>query len=230
MLSRRLFVAAPLLAAAAQLGGCSLNPEAGASFATAGRDAGSPAFPDYRAVYGEWPGEQHPVAAFDYTSVDPKYLRQEVAYAGPEAPGTIVVHPRSHHLYFVRQNGRATRYGVGVGRDGFVWSGEAKVAMRRAWPDWVPPREMVEREPEVGSRLVMTSRGPGVPGGPNSPLGARALYLAAAGGDSGYRIHGTTEPGTIGTNVSSGCIRMINQDVIHLYARAAEGTPVVVAA
>jgi lipoprotein-anchoring transpeptidase ErfK/SrfK len=115
-----------------------------------------------------------------------------------------------------------------VGREGFGWSGTAKINMRRSWPDWVPPKEMVARDPEIRSQLVATSRGPGVPGGPTSPLGARAMYLFADGRDTGYRIHGTAEPETIGTNVSSGCIRMVNQDVIHLYQRAPEGTQVIV--
>jgi lipoprotein-anchoring transpeptidase ErfK/SrfK len=102
--------------------------------------------------------------------------------------------------------------------------------MRRTWPDWVPPKEMVDRDPEIRTHLVPTARGKGVPGGPKSPLGARALYLFAEGGDTGYRIHGTIEPETIGTEVSSGCIRMVNQDIIHLYQRAPEGTKVVVVA
>ncbi len=229
-ISRRLLLAAPLATAAAGLAGCGFGPMAGGGFAPPSREGRTLGRPDYRLVYGTWPGEQHPVTAFNYEAVDPAYLRQEVAYLGPEAPGTVVVDPRSHHLYFVEGNGRATRYGVGVGREGFAWSGGAKIAMRRAWPDWVPPREMVARDPEIRAQLVMTGRGLGVPGGPRSPLGARAMYLAAYGGDSGYRIHGTTEPETIGTNVSSGCIRMVNQDVIHLYGRAAEGTPVAVLA
>jgi lipoprotein-anchoring transpeptidase ErfK/SrfK len=115
-----------------------------------------------------------------------------------------------------------------VGREGFGWSGTAKINMWRSWPDWVPPKEMVARDPQIRWQLVATSRGRGVPGGPRSALGARALYLFADGGDTGYRIHGTTEPETIGTDVSSGCIRMLNQDVIHLYQRAPEGTQVIV--
>ena len=169
-----------------------------------------------------------PGGEFDYVQVDPACLRQEVEYLGPEEPGTVVVDPASRHLYFVDASGRATRYGVGVGRERFGWSGTAQINMRRSWPDWVPPKEMVARDPEIRSQLVSTSRGQGVPGGPTSPLGARALYLFADNGDTGYRIHGTTEPETIGTDVSSGCIRMVNQDVIHLYQRALEGTTVVV--
>jgi lipoprotein-anchoring transpeptidase ErfK/SrfK len=184
--------------------------------------------PNYSVVYASYPGEPAPVKEFDYAQVDLAYLRQEVEYLGSDEPGTVVVDPASRHLYFVEAPGRATRYGVGVGREGFGWSGAAKINMRRSWPDWVPPKEMVARDPEIRSQLVATSRGRGVPGGPTSPLGARAMYLFADGGDTGYRIHGTTEPQTIGTNVSSGCIRMVNQDVIHLYQRAPEGAQVIV--
>lgn len=184
--------------------------------------------PNYPVIYAIDPGEPAPVKAFDYSQVDLAYLRQEVEYLGQEEPGTVIVDPASRHLYFVGAQGRATRYGVGVGREGFGWSGTAKINMRRSWPDWVPPKEMVARDPEIRAQLVSTSRGKGVPGGPRSPLGARAMYLFADGGDTGYRIHGTTEPETIGSDVSSGCIRMVNQDVIHLYERAPEGTRVVV--
>lgn len=185
---------------------------------------------DYDDVYGRMDGERYPMQAFQYETVDPVFLRQEVAYAGPETPGTIVVDPNARFLYRVENRGRATRYGVGVGREGFGWSGEAKINMKRDWPDWVPPREMIARDPEIRAQLVATSRGPGVPGGPKNPLGARAMYLFGKGGDTGYRIHGTTEPETIGTHVSSGCVRLVNQDVIHLYHRTPEGAKVVVLA
>ena len=184
--------------------------------------------PNYADVYAKYPGEPHPVNAFAYTSVDPTFLRQEVEYRGPEAPGTIVVATSERLLYLVEPGQRATRYGVGVGREGFAWSGAAQINMHRSWPDWVPPKEMVERDPDVKAQLVSTSRGAGVPGGPRNPLGARAMYLYTASGDTGYRIHGTTEPETVGTNVSSGCVRLINQDMIHLYGRTPDGTKVIV--
>lgn len=182
----------------------------------------------YDGIYGAIQGEPFPIAAFDYTFMAPENLRRRIRYATAEAPGTIVIDPNAHALYYVEGGGQATRYGVGVGKEGFGWNGEAKVAVRRSWPDWIPPREMVERDPTVAPRLVQTPRGMGVPGGPQSPLGARAMILAANGQDSGYRIHGTTEPDTIGTNVSSGCIRMVNQDVIHLYGRTTQSNRVVV--
>lgn len=186
--------------------------------------------PDYRAVYGEYAGEPFAIRKFDHQQVDPRYLRQTIEYRGSEPVGTIIVDPGTKHLYFVEAPGRATRYGVGVGREGFAWSGQARVNMKRNWPDWIPPREMIERKPEIAGQLERTQRGLGVPGGPRSPLGARAMYLFGDGRDLGYRIHGTTEPETVGTNVSSGCIRMVNQDIVHLYTRAAIGTRVVVLA
>jgi lipoprotein-anchoring transpeptidase ErfK/SrfK len=188
--------------------------------------------PDYVAVYGEYPGEPFAIKPFDYNEIDPRYLRQTVEWRGPEGPGTIIVDPANRHLYFTEEPGRATRYGVGVGREGFLWAGRAQINMKKSWPDWIPPQEMIQRSPEITAQLQQTPRGLGVPGGPKSPLGARAMYLFSDGGghDLGYRIHGTTEPETIGTNVSSGCIRMVNQDIVHLFTRAAIRTKVSVLA
>jgi lipoprotein-anchoring transpeptidase ErfK/SrfK len=235
-ISRRSLLSLGLGATSVSLAGCSGSSTGGPLFgglldssgprrSLSGRTISKP---DYSGVYASYPGEPAPVKEFDYARMDLAYLRQEVEYLGTEEPGTVVVDPASRHLYFVEAPGQATRYGVGVGREGFGWSGAAKINMRRSWPDWVPPKEMVARDPQIRSQLVATSRGRGVPGGPTSPLGARAMYLFADGGDTGYRIHGTTEPETIGTDVSSGCIRMVNQDVIHLYQRAPEGTQVIV--
>ena len=147
--------------------------------------------------------------------MDPRFLRQEVAYDGKEAAGTIVIDTRNHFLYLVEGEGRAIRYGIGVGRPGFTWSGTHAISAKREWPDWTPPDEMLRRQPYLPHF---------VPGGPNNPLGARALYL----GSTLYRIHGSNEPWTIGTNVSSGCIRMRNADVVDLYERVKVGTKVVV--
>jgi len=150
-----------------------------------------------------------------YPAVDPKYNKQLVSYSGREKPGTIVIDTREKFLYLVQENGQALRYGVGVGRPGFLWSGTKTVTNKREWPDWVPPPEMLARRPDLPRFME---------GGPENPLGARALYL----GSSLYRIHGSNEPWTIGTNVSSGCIRMRNEDVIDLYARVKVGTRVIV--
>ena len=147
--------------------------------------------------------------------MDPRFLRQEVAYDGREAPGTVVIDTRNHFLYLVEGEGRAIRYGIGVGRPGFTWSGTHAISGKKEWPDWTPPDEMLRRQPYLPHF---------VPGGPNNPLGARALYL----GSTLYRIHGSNEPWTIGTNVSSGCIRMRNADVVDLYERVKVGTKVVV--
>jgi len=147
--------------------------------------------------------------------IDPKYFRQQVAYPGREAPGTIIVDTTNKFLYLIEDGGRALRYGIGVGRPGFLWAGIKTVTAKREWPDWRPPAEMLSRRPDL--RRYM-------PGGIDNPLGARALYL----GSSLYRIHGSNEPWTIGTNVSSGCIRMRNEDVTDLYQRVKVGTKVVV--
>ncbi len=224
MITRRLFFQLGGLTAASALAGCAGGtglPIAdsimgAAPVSSSSRSGPTISRPNYAEVYGSYPGEPFPVLAFDYHVVDPAYLRQEVAYKGPEQPGTVVVDPSARQLFFVEDHGRATRYGVGVGREGFLWSGDAKINMRRSWADWIPPPEMVKRDPTVRPQLVATARGLGVPGGSRSPLGARTMYLFSPTGDTGYRIHGTTEPETIGTNVSSGCIRMVNQDVIHL--------------
>ncbi len=164
------------------------------------------------------------------TQVDPVYRRTAVEYATREAPGTVVVNPSEHFLYFVQAGGRALRYGVGVGGEGFGWYGVAKVHNKQEWPDWYPTEDILERKPEIRSHLVNLPGGMGIPGGTDNPLGARALYLWQGNKDTLYRIHGTNEPWTIGRNVSAGCIRMVNEDVIDLYDRAPVGTKVVVLA
>jgi lipoprotein-anchoring transpeptidase ErfK/SrfK len=155
-----------------------------------------------------------PADAPDY-QIDPKFLKQQVAYSGGEAPGTIIIDTSNKFLYLVEDGGKALRYGIGVGRPGFLWSGVKAVTAKREWPDWYPPPEMLQRQPSLPRFM---------PGGIENPLGARALYL----GSSLYRIHGSNEPWTIGTNVSSGCIRMRNEDVTDLYERVKIGTKVMV--
>ena len=141
--------------------------------------------------------------------------RETVAYNGPYGPGTIVVSTSERRLYYVMGGGQALRYGIGVGRPGVTWGGQQSITMKREWPDWRPPSQMLRRRPDLPRYMK---------GGPENPLGARAMYL----GGTLYRIHGSNEPETIGTAVSSGCIRMTNDDVIDLYARAKVGTRVVV--
>ena len=153
-----------------------------------------------------------------------KHLRRLVVDPTGEAPGTIVVHLQERHLYLVQENGDAIRYGVGIGKDGFVWSGRAVVDHTRTWPTWTPPAEMIKRKPALEKY-----RG-GQPGGLDNPLGARALYIYKDGKDTLFRIHGTPEWRSIGKAASSGCVRMINQDVIDLYDRVSGRgqTPIVV--
>jgi lipoprotein-anchoring transpeptidase ErfK/SrfK len=141
--------------------------------------------------------------------------RQVVSYAGREAPGTIIIDTPNTYLYLVLGGGQAMRYGIGVGRDGFTWSGIQSITKKAEWPDWVPPPEMIQRQPYLPRHMA---------GGPGNPLGARAMYL----GGTVYRIHGTNAPETIGTHVSSGCIRLTNADVSDLYSRVSVGTKVVV--
>jgi lipoprotein-anchoring transpeptidase ErfK/SrfK len=147
--------------------------------------------------------------------IDENFRRQVVAYSGSHRPGTVIVDTRKRYLFLVQDGGKAVRYGIGVGRPGFEWAGRKTVTMKREWPDWRPPPEMRKRRPDLPLHM---------PGGEDNPLGARALYL----GSSLYRIHGTNEPHTIGRAVSSGCIRMLNADVIDLYNRVRVGTVVVV--
>jgi len=150
--------------------------------------------------------------------LDPQYQAQVVSFETTEAPGTVIVDTANKFLYFVLQDGLAIRYGVGVGREGFGWSGTVQVGAKQEWPTWTPPAEMIERRPEL---VKYTS---GMPGGPENPLGARAMYL----GTTVYRIHGTNRPDTIGTAVSSGCFRLVNADVADLYERVPVGTKVII--
>jgi lipoprotein-anchoring transpeptidase ErfK/SrfK len=162
------------------------------------------------------------------SAIDAAYLRTVVHYDTREAPSTIVVDPQNHYLYLAQKGGQALRYGIGVGGEGFGWSGVAIVHTKQEWPDWYPPEEMLQRKPELRRAMVELQSGLGMPGGPENALGARALYLWQGKKDTLYRIHGTNEPGTIGRNVSSGCIRLTNEDVIDLYDRTPVGTKVVV--
>ncbi|WP_262031248.1 L,D-transpeptidase [Microvirga sp. Mcv34] len=182
----------------------------------------------YQRIYGPIDDDLFPIPGIQLSRINPAFLRRVVEYDTAEAPGTIVIDPRSRYLYLVMRDGMAVRYGVGVGRSGFSWSGTATIRDKQEWPDWYPPKEMFGRQPELMNQMGELPGGPGMPGGPGNPLGARALYLWQGNKDTLYRIHGTFEPWTIGTNVSSGCIRMINQDVIDLYNHTPTGTKVVV--
>ncbi len=157
--------------------------------------------------------------SYNFTSqrwgLDRKYQKQEVYFQTDEKPGTIIVSTRKKFLWLVLGNNKALRYGIGVGRAGFQWNGTETISRKATWPSWRPPQEMREREPDLPAFM---------PGGPDNPLGARALYL----GSTLYRIHGTAQPWTIGTSVSSGCIRLTNENVIDLFERADVGAKVIV--
>jgi len=213
-LDRRLF----LLAAPVALAGCTTSGTPRVSAIMPALD------PQYVRMYAAITDEPYPVPAVDISKIDPQYLRQEVAFNTREQPGTVVVDPNARFAYLVMPNGRALRYGVGVGKqEGFNFRGTGTVARKAVWPRWTPTRDMIRREPDRYGPYAG-----GLPGGPENPLGPRALYLYKDGRDTLYRLHGTTEPWTIGTMVSSGCIRFLNQDIIDLYRRVPTGTKVVV--
>jgi lipoprotein-anchoring transpeptidase ErfK/SrfK len=162
------------------------------------------------------------IPALPVEKIPETYRRQVVEYTTEQAPGTIIIDPSKRLLYYVLNSKKAIRYGIAVGKAGFEWSGEAVIAEKKPWPTWTPPKEMIERKPELAKWEK------GQPGGATNPLGARAIYLLSNGVDYGYRIHGTPEWNSIGRNASSGCIRMINQDVMDLYDRVKGGEKVIV--
>lgn len=173
--------------------------------------------------YGPKPNERFPLPNEDLSRVPEKFHRQMVDYRSDYAPGTIVVDPASHFLYLVQANGKALRYGVGVGAAGRGFSGVTDLAWKQEWPRWRPTDSMIARAPEQYKKYEN-----GVEGGPGNPLGARALYLFKDGKDTYYRIHGTNQPSSIGKSVSAGCIRMLNMDVVDLYQRVRPGSKVVI--
>lgn len=186
-----------------------------------------PPAPQFSALdlrrYGEVGGEPFRVPAVSLEDLRPRNLRQLVDYSTSHPPGTLIVDPANRFLYLVQEGGKALRYGVGVGREGLEFTGSASVERKAQWPRWTPTPDMIKREPARYAKWAG-----GMAGGDSNPLGARALYLFKNGKDTLYRIHGTNEPETIGEAVSSGCIRMMNQDVIDLYNRIPKGSKVVV--
>jgi len=191
------------------------------TLAVAGCSTTAP-FQTSTASYSSVTDAGYVVPAIPTQKIAPQYRRQVVKYETSETPGTIVVDTQNKFLYHVEPDGKAMRYGIGVGREGFTWKGNAKVAMKREWPTWTPPSAMIKRQPELAKYAS------GMQPGLNNPLGPRALYLYKGGQDSGYRLHGTPEWWSIGKNVSSGCIRLMNQDIMDLYDRADVGSKVVV--
>ena len=214
VVSRRSFLAGSASLGALALAGCATVPDAAPPQPTFDRA--------YVEMYAALPYEKFPVPAVDLRRMKPSHFRQYVADPTGERPGTIVVDTAARYLYLVQENRQALRYGVGIGREGFTWSGRAEIARKSQWPTWTPPAEMVARDP------VAAPWAKGMPGGLDNPLGARALYIFQDGRDTIYRLHGTNDPTTIGEAVSSGCVRLINQDIIDLHARVPVGTPILV--
>ena len=205
-IGRRAFLAGGVAIAATALAGCNSTFQTFGSVPRLGQREREPA--GYRAA--------------NLNLVPDEFHRTYVRYETREKPGTIVVDTKARHLFLVQEDGGAIRYGIGVGRQGFEWKGTANVQRKAKWPRWIPPKEMVARDPNARKYKD------GWEGGPGNPLGARALYLYKGNRDTLYRIHGTNNPRSIGKAMSSGCVRMLNQDVIDLYERVPEGTRVVV--
>lgn len=214
---RRLFLVG---AGSLVLGGCVASPKPQPAKVLA-----APPVVTRPAMYEAVPGEKFEVGAVDVTQMAPKWWRREVDYETDEQPGTLIVETGERYLYHVRPGGRAMRYGIGVGRDGFSWQGRAIVAYKRIWPRWTPPDSMVARQPELEPYSIANG---GMDPGPTNPMGARGLYIHQNGRDTLYRLHGTYQPWSIGRSISSGCIRLINQDVIHLYDNVRDGSVIVV--
>ncbi|WP_041803292.1 L,D-transpeptidase [Rhodopseudomonas palustris] len=208
-----------LAAIAVTLGGCVTRSDAELNLGPARSTVG----PAVAARYAAIDNDKYPIAGIDPDELQPAYVRQLVDYKTDEPPGTVVVDPHGRFLYLVMERGKALRYGVGVGKAGLEFSGTAHVGRKAVWPHWTPTKSMIAREPQRYGKWAK-----GMDGGGANPLGPRALYLFKDGKDTLYRIHGTTEPETIGKAVSSGCIRMLNQDIVDLYSRVPTGAKVVV--
>ncbi len=208
MMDRRSFlIGSTVSAGALGLGGCMTTDEL--------------ARMEARALYGAVEDKKFPIPAADISKVDPKYFRRRVRYESKEAPGTIVVDPANYFVYRIEGDNEATRYGANVPREGFLWSGDAYIGRKAEWPTWTPPREMIKRQPET----AVWARG--MPGGPENPLGARTLYIYQNGRYTLYTIYASSDPETIGTNLTSGCTGLLTQDMIDLYDRTAVRTKVV---
>jgi lipoprotein-anchoring transpeptidase ErfK/SrfK len=215
LLTRRSFLAGSASLTGLAVSGC---------VSTTTPPAAPPVSP-YLSMYRAMPEERFPIPAINLNKVPERYYRKQVRYNTPERVGTLIVDTSNYYLYLVQENGMAMRYGVGLGRAGFEWSGRARIARKAPWPRWVPPEEMIQREPELEQ---WSWKNGGMDPGLENPLGARALYIYQSNVDTLYRIHGTAEYWTIGSAVSSGCVRVMNQDIIDLYGRVPVGSQIVV--
>lgn len=222
---RRFLAGAGSLAASFLLASCAtrIGPSQGqVSIAPAPVE---PELGSYALMYGPMEDEGFQIPAVPIERIDPQFYRQVVQNTTGQRPGTIVVDTTQHFLYLTREDGTAMRYGVGLGRAGFAWSGDGVIQWKQKWPRWRPPSEMIARQPELEQYSVENG---GMEPGLTNPLGARALYIFQNGEDTLYRLHGSPEWNSIGKNVSSGCVRLMNQDIIDLYDRVPNRTPIVV--
>lgn len=221
IITRRLFLLGTAGMATTVLAGCTT---------TSNQTVAAPVEPSVdnsmlASMYGPMPMEQFPLPAIPYQKIPSRFHRQMVANPTSERPGTIIVDTSNHFLYLTMEGGQAMRYGVGLGRAGFEWAGRGVIQYKRQWPRWTPPDEMVARQPELQPYSIANG---GMDPGLKNPLGARALYIFQNNQDTLYRIHGSPEWWTIGKSVSSGCVRMLNQDIIDLYNRVPGKTPILV--
>ncbi|NGN42271.1 L,D-transpeptidase [Mesorhizobium sp. CGMCC 1.15528] len=239
---RKILVMAATSAASTALAACTSGPprQAGGFVQTAEplpeplpQPVVSPSFGDPRMMYAAMSDDGHDIPAVPFEKINPKFYRQVVPDPTGEQPGTVVVDTANHFLFLVGNMGQAIRYGVGLGRQGFEWSGQGVIQWKQKWPRWFPPNEMIDRQPELekyrARQIPRTNDWEGgMQGGVSNPLGARALYIFQDGKDTLYRLHGSPEWSSIGKSVSSGCVRLMHQDIIDLYDRVPDGTPIVV--
>lgn len=218
--SRRVFLSGSACLSAAALAGCQTT-------ATSSVDAQEKLAlkSSFAKDYAALPKERFPIPAVQQEELAPKFRRRLVNYKTNEKPGTLIVEAKEFYLYHVKPDGKAMRYGVGLGRAGFEWSGRARVAWKRPWPTWTPPAEMIAREPQLEKYSAANG---GKPPSLDNPLGARALYIFEGNVDTLYRLHGTKNPKSIGRAISSGCVRLVNQDIIHLYNEVKSNAPIIV--
>ena len=208
-LDRRSFLVGSASLSALALAGCAVND-------------GNMSLAEAEIVYGPVPAEKFPIPAADFRQLDRKYLRKTLPYETSEAPGTVIVDPANYYVYRIEEGGLATRYGANVGRDGFRWNGDAYVGRKSEWATWTPPAEMIKRQPEAAKYAR------GMPGGLDNPLGARTLHLYQNGRYTLYTIYASSDPESIGSGITSGCVGLLSQDMIHLYERTPVKTKVVV--
>ncbi|MCF6344825.1 MAG: L,D-transpeptidase [Devosiaceae bacterium] len=219
-ISRRVFTTGGISLLGLTLAGCSNASKTGTE-----TEAVSVSTQRLALMYGPLPEEKFPIPAIHLRKLDKRFYRQQVDFDTSEKVGTIIVNTKTFYCHLIQENGKAMRYGVGLGKAGFEWSGRAQIAWKRKWPTWTPPASMIERVPELEKYSAANG---GQQPGLDNPLGARALYVYKNGRDTLYRLHGSVETYSIGKAVSSGCVRFINQDIVDLYDRIPRKAPLLV--